>query len=77
MIFIQGDHNNWYSARKWQADKFIEVMDFGTMKSMGMPSPREETDPFSTGWIPIQIHYPERLGTVLSGKYDNRKTKGS
>ena len=46
MIFVQGDKYNWYSARKWQADKFIEVMRFGTMKSMGMPNPREETEPF-------------------------------
>ena len=46
MILVEGDNNNWYSAQKWQGEEFIRVMRFGTMKSMGAPSPREETEPF-------------------------------
>ena len=47
LILVEGDNNNWYNARDWQAKEFIEAMKFGTMKSMGQPMPRTETEPFN------------------------------
>lgn len=46
LILVEGDDNNWYSAKRWQGEKLLDVLGLGTMKSMGAPSPREETEPF-------------------------------
>ena len=40
---------------KWQADEFIKVMKFGTMKSMGYPNPRIETEPFKNNGYQYQF----------------------
>jgi hypothetical protein len=55
LILIEGDNNNWYNARDWQAKEFIEAMKFGTMKSMGHPNPRTETDIFKIGRFKYQF----------------------
>ena len=50
LIFIEGNKKNgeeWHTAYKWQSDKFIEMMEFGTMKSMGAPNPLTLTEPFT------------------------------
>ena len=50
MILVEGDEpDEWFSAIEWQRRRFLEVMRFGTMKSMGQPNPKEETDIFKHG----------------------------
>lgn len=70
LILIEGDlpdKTEWYEAHQWQAEHFIQAMRFGTMKSMGYPTPKEKTHPFSYGvykyqfiiyndWGPCYIH---------------------
>jgi hypothetical protein len=47
MILVEGDEpDEWFSAMEWQRRRFLEVMQFGCMKSMGQPNPKEETDIF-------------------------------
>lgn len=46
LVLIRGDNDDWYLALPWQGEYFLKEMKFGTMKSMGIPNPRVETDPF-------------------------------
>lgn len=56
LIFIQGDEpNQWYPALPWQQEKFMEVMKFGSMKSMGIPNPITLTEPFTNGSFEYQF----------------------
>ena len=48
IVLIKGDNKDeWHTAYDWQTREFIKAMEFGTMKSMGIPNPRTETKPFS------------------------------
>jgi hypothetical protein len=48
LIFVEGDETGkWFPALPWQAQKFMEVMEFGSMKSMCMPNPITLSDPFT------------------------------
>jgi hypothetical protein len=50
LIFIKGDKpDEWFSALPWQQEKFMEVMRFGTTKSMCYPNPITLTKPFTKG----------------------------
>ena len=56
LIFIQGDEQNqWFHALPWQSEKFMEVMKFGSMKSMCMPNPETLTKPFTNGRFQYQF----------------------
>ena len=46
MVFVKGDYDNWWIATEWQKKEFINAMNFGTMKSMGAPNPRTESEQF-------------------------------
>ena len=47
IVLIKGDNKDeWFTAYDWQTREFIKAMEFGTMKSMGIPNPRTETSPF-------------------------------
>ena len=46
MIVESDKEGEWWSALKWQQDQFIKAMRFGTMKSMGYPTPIEYSDKF-------------------------------
>ena len=51
-VFVEGDEKDgkeWFLAKDWQVDQFIQAMGFGTMKSMGYPNPRVETEIFTYG----------------------------
>lgn len=47
LILVEGDISErskdaktiWHTAFEWQAREFIKAMEFGTMKSMGIPNP--------------------------------------
>ena len=56
LIFVEGDEiGKWFPALHWQQEKFIEVMKFGTMKSMCMPNPITLTEPFTNGDFQYQF----------------------
>jgi len=56
LIFIKGDkQDEWNDALPWQSEKFMEVMKFGSMKSMGMPNPITLTEPFTNGDFQYQF----------------------
>jgi hypothetical protein len=56
LIFVEGDETGeWFSALQWQQEKFMEVMKFGTMKSMCMPNPITLTEPFTNGDFQYQF----------------------
>ena len=47
VVLVESDKKGeWHTAYEWQANEFIKAMEFGTMKSMGHPNPRTETNPF-------------------------------
>jgi len=47
IVLIEGNlPKQWWTAKDWQVKKFIKVMKFGTMKSMGSPCVKECTEPF-------------------------------
>ena len=47
IVLVEADRKGeWFKALPWQQEKFIEVMKFGTMKSMGRPNPTEYTPQF-------------------------------
>jgi hypothetical protein len=55
LVFVEGDKKEeWFNATEWQKNKFFEVMEFGTMKSMGIPNPHVETPVFIA---PNKGHY--------------------
>ena len=48
IVFVEADKNHeWFVAKDWQKKKFFEIMEFGTMKSMGAPNPYVETKVFT------------------------------
>ena len=48
VILVEADRRGeWFQALPWQEKKFIEVMRFGTMKSMCFPNPIEYSPEFS------------------------------
>ena len=50
LIIVEGNKSDeWNDALPWQSEKFMEVMKFGSMKSMGMPNPITLTEPFTNG----------------------------
>jgi len=56
LIFIKGDKlDEWFSPLHWQEEKFMEVMGFGTMKSMCFPNPITLTEPFTNGDFQYQF----------------------
>jgi len=56
LILVEGDElNKWFSALPWQQEKFMEVMEFGTMKSMGRHNPITLTVPFTNGDFQYQF----------------------
>ena len=56
LIIVEGNKpGEWFSALSWQQDKFMEVMKFGTMKSMGIPNPITLTEPFTNGDFQYQF----------------------
>lgn len=56
LIFIKGDKlDEWFPALPWQQEKFMEVMEFGSMKSMCMPNPIILTEPFTNGDFQYQF----------------------
>lgn len=76
LILIEGNKNGkeWFPALPWQADRFIEAIQFGTMKTMGSTvNPRTETDPFVEGayryqFIILNDWGPCYLRNVTTGK---------
>ena len=56
VVLIESDKKGeWFTAYDWQANEFIKAMEFGTMKSMGIPNPRTETRPFKHRGINYQF----------------------
>ena len=48
LILVESDNKGvWWMALPWQVTKFIESMQFGTMKSMGQPNAIEKTNTFT------------------------------
>ncbi len=49
LVMVEGNSRygkEWFLALPWQAKRFVEVMRFGEMKSMGIPNPRDEQNHF-------------------------------
>ena len=49
LILVEGDNSDksiWYKAKEWQISEFMKAMEFGTMKSMGMPNKISYSIPF-------------------------------
>lgn len=50
LIIVEGDNpDEWLPALPWQGEKFMEAIDLGSMKSMGIPNPITITKPFTNG----------------------------
>lgn len=48
LVFVEGNKKDeWFAAKEWQKNEFFKVMEFGTMKSMGIPNPHVETSVFT------------------------------
>ena len=48
LVFVEADKKGtWFMAKDWQKERFLEVMEFGTMKSMCYPNPHVETNTFT------------------------------
>ena len=70
LILVEGDNSDksiWYKAKEWQISEFMKAMEFGTMKSMGMPNKISYSMPFKydtfnyrfiieNDWGPVYIH---------------------
>ena len=47
VVFVEANNSGeWFMAKDWQKEKFIEIMEFGTMKTMGYPNPYTESQIF-------------------------------
>jgi len=56
LIIVEGNKSDeWNDALPWQEEKFMEAMDFGSMKSMGIPNPITLTEPFTNGDFQYQF----------------------
>ena len=48
VVFVEADNvGEWFMAKDWQKKHFFEIMDFGSMKSMGYPNPYTESKIFT------------------------------
>lgn len=57
LVWIKGDKEyQWYTALDWQYKHFVEEIRFGTMKSMGHPTPLVKTEPFTHGEFEYRFH---------------------
>lgn len=60
IVFVEANKKGeWFLAKNWQSEKFLEVMEFGTMKSMCYPNPLVETEVFTApnnGQYKFHIH---------------------
>ena len=57
LVLVQGDKKEeWFTALDWQYRNFIRVMRFGTMKSMGRPTPLEKTEVFKHNNFKYRFH---------------------
>lgn len=77
LMLVEGDEpNTWYLAQNWQYKKFIEVMKFGTMKSMGIPNPLTESDTFRHGQYNYKFEIINDWGPVyLINTNTNKKRR--
>jgi len=56
-VWVEGDRQDeWWSALDWQYKNFVVGMRFGTMKTMGYPTPLEKTQPFTYGSYRYRFH---------------------
>lgn len=58
LVMVEGNSRHgkeWFLALPWQAKRFVEVMRFGEMKSMGIPNPKDETKPFQENGYQYQF----------------------
>jgi hypothetical protein len=77
IVYVEGDiKGQWFAAKGWQKNKFFEVMEFGTMKSMGIPNPHLETNIFIA---PNHRHYKFHIyndwGPVYIENIDTNKKR--
>ena len=64
IVFVEGDNNDWFFAKKWQSERFFEFMRFGTQKSMANPNPHVVSDKFNNGKFEYCIHVYNDWGPV-------------
>lgn len=57
LVWVEGDKKGeWYTANDWQYKKFVDAIEFGTMKTMGYPNPLVRTEPFKNGVYMYRFH---------------------
>lgn len=75
VVFVQSDiKGKWWLALDWQKKRFMDAMQFGTMKSMGYPVEFEETDMFAEQGHRYKIEiYDETKAVLVNLDTDKRR----
>ena len=77
LIFVEGDKKDeWWIAQDWQAQKFLEIMCFGEMKSMGgCVVPTEYGEVFKHNGFEYQFILEENYGPCFLKNKTTGKTR--
>jgi hypothetical protein len=76
LILVESNEKNkWFLAKKWQSKKFIEVMRFGSMKSMGSPNPLTESEIFSHNGYNYQFEIHNDWGPCYINNISTNKKR--
>lgn len=64
IVFVEGNNNDWFFAKKWQSKRFFDFMKFGTQKSMCYPNHHNVSEKFLNGKYEYCIHIYNDCGPV-------------